>query len=191
MTWSWRILLPYLLTNYYFNRLLPVGGDSHRLNVISATSTLRNDMRQDSHVDVAVLLRITTACVWLSGCSPEQMHTMQTGRLWSLAEQCSSWVCCFIISLLKKSQIKLASSYSKIKRNKYESTNFNKSLLPPWQGGNYERGAGWSWPLEESSSMGCLKAVMSLKVHRKRTTFSCSFRIGAILTKNHTGVPER
>lgn len=38
--------------------------------------------------------------------------------------------------------------------------------------------------------MGCLKAVMSLKVQRNRTTFSCSFRIGAIFTKNQTGVPE-
>lgn len=31
---------------------------------------------------------------------------------------------------------------------------------------------------------------MSLNVQRNRTTFSCSFRIGAIFTKNHTGVPE-
>lgn len=38
--------------------------------------------------------------------------------------------------------------------------------------------------------MGCLKAVMSLKVQRNRTTFSCSFRMGAIFTKNQTGVPE-
>lgn len=46
-------------------------------------------------------------------------------------------------------------------------------------------------PFEESSSIGCLNAVMSLNVHRKSTTFSCSFRIGAIFTKNHTGVPEK
>lgn len=45
-------------------------------------------------------------------------------------------------------------------------------------------------PLHESSSMGCLKAVMSLNVQRNRTTLSCSLRIGAIFTKNHTGVPE-
>lgn len=44
-------------------------------------------------------------------------------------------------------------------------------------------------PLEDSSSIGCLKAVMSLKVHRNRTTLSCSFLIGAIFTKNHTGIP--
>lgn len=37
--------------------------------------------------------------------------------------------------------------------------------------------------------MGCLKAVMSLKVQRNKTTLSCSFRIGAIFTKNQTGVP--
>lgn len=39
--------------------------------------------------------------------------------------------------------------------------------------------------------MGCLKAVMSLNVQRNRTTFSCSFRMGAIFTKNQTGVPEK
>lgn len=48
----------------------------------------------------------------------------------------------------------------------------------------------WLLPLEESSSIGCLKAVMSLNVQRNRTTFSCSFRMGAIFTKNQTGVPE-
>lgn len=31
---------------------------------------------------------------------------------------------------------------------------------------------------------------MSLNVQRNRTTFSCSFRMGAIFTKNQTGVPE-
>jgi len=31
--------------------------------------------------------------------------------------------------------------------------------------------------------------VMSLKVQRNKTTLSCSFRIGAIFTKNQTGVP--
>ncbi len=46
-------------------------------------------------------------------------------------------------------------------------------------------------PLEESSSIGCLNAVMSLNVHRKSTTFSCSFRIGAIFTKNQTGIPGK
>lgn len=30
---------------------------------------------------------------------------------------------------------------------------------------------------------------MSLNVQRNSTTFSCSFRMGAIFTKNHTGVP--
>lgn len=35
-------------------------------------------------------------------------------------------------------------------------------------------------PLAASSSMGCLKRVMSLKVQRKRTTLSFSFLIGAI-----------
>lgn len=30
---------------------------------------------------------------------------------------------------------------------------------------------------------------MSLKVQRNKTTLSCSFRIGAIFTKNQTGVP--
>lgn len=35
-------------------------------------------------------------------------------------------------------------------------------------------------PLVASSSMGCLKRVMSLKVQRKRTTLSFSFLIGAI-----------
>ncbi len=44
-------------------------------------------------------------------------------------------------------------------------------------------------PLDESSSIGCLNAVISLKVQRKRTTLSCSFRMGAIFTKNHTGIP--
>lgn len=44
-------------------------------------------------------------------------------------------------------------------------------------------------PLDESSSMGCLNAVMSLNVHRKSTTLSCSLRMGAIFTKNHTGIP--
>ena len=44
-------------------------------------------------------------------------------------------------------------------------------------------------PFEESSSIGCLKAVMSLKVQRNRTTLSCSFLIGAIFTKNQTGIP--
>ena len=52
---------------------------------------------------------------------------------------------------------------------------------------------GFFWvcaaPFEESSSIGCLKAVMSLKVQRNRTTLSCSFLIGAIFTKNHTGIP--
>lgn len=61
----------------------------------------------------------------------------------------------------------------KKKRHKYISTNQNYK------------------PLHESSSIGCLKAVMSLKVQRNKTTLSCSFRIGAIFTKNHTGVPER
>lgn len=46
-------------------------------------------------------------------------------------------------------------------------------------------------PFEESSSIGCLNAVMSLNVHRKSTTFSCSFRIGAIFTKNQTGIPGK
>ena len=31
---------------------------------------------------------------------------------------------------------------------------------------------------------------MSLKVHRNSTTLSCSLRIGAIFTKNHTGIPR-
>ena len=53
-----------------------------------------------------------------------------------------------------------------------------------------QSGSVWSHPpFEESSSIGCLKAVMSLKVQRNNTTLSCSFLIGAIFTKNQTGIP--
>ena len=42
-----------------------------------------------------------------------------------------------------------------------------------------------------SSSIGCFKAVMSLNVHRKRTTCSFSFLIGAMCNRSHSGVPEK
>lgn len=74
---------------------------------------------------------------------------------------------------LKFSITRVTLTGKKKKRHKYISTNQNYK------------------PLHESSSIGCLKAVMSLKVQRNKTTLSCSFRIGAIFTKNHTGVPER
>lgn len=63
-------------------------------------------------------------------------------------------------------------------------------LLDIQQGSLLDQSDLWTRPpLEDSSSIGCLKAVMSLKVQRKRTTLSCSFLIGAIFTKNQTGVP--
>ena len=43
-------------------------------------------------------------------------------------------------------------------------------------------------PLFASSSMGCLRAVMSLKVHRNRTTASFSFLMGAMWSNSHNGV---
>lgn len=45
-------------------------------------------------------------------------------------------------------------------------------------------------PLVVSSSMGCLKTVMSLKVQRNRTTLSFSFLIGATCMYSHTGLPD-
>lgn len=48
-----------------------------------------------------------------------------------------------------------------------------------------------SWyrpPLVSSVSMGCLSAVMSLKVRRNSTTRSLSFFIGAICSSSHSGV---
>lgn len=44
-------------------------------------------------------------------------------------------------------------------------------------------------PFVVSSSMGCLKSVMSLKVQRKRTTLSFSFLMGATCMYSHIGVP--
>ena len=41
-----------------------------------------------------------------------------------------------------------------------------------------------------SSSMGCLSAVMSLKVQRNNTTMSRSFLIGEMCIRSHSGVPE-
>ena len=40
-----------------------------------------------------------------------------------------------------------------------------------------------------SSSMGCLRAVMSLKVQRNNTTTSLSFLIGDMCINSHSGVP--
>lgn len=48
--------------------------------------------------------------------------------------------------------------------------------------------AMWSPPLLSSCSMGCLRAVMSLKVSRNRTTRSRSFLMGAICSSSHSGV---
>ena len=42
----------------------------------------------------------------------------------------------------------------------------------------------------ESSSIGCLSAIISLKVQRKRTTISLSFLIGDMCIKSQRGVPE-
>lgn len=84
-------------------------------------------------------------------------------KSWSLCRDC--------LGNLKFSVTRV--TFTGEKRHKYISTNQNYK------------------PLHESSSIGCLKAVMSLKVQRNKTTLSCSFRIGAIFTKNHTGVPER
>lgn len=41
-----------------------------------------------------------------------------------------------------------------------------------------------------SSSIGCLKTVISLNVQRKRTTLSFSFLIGATCMYSHTGLPD-
>ena len=40
-----------------------------------------------------------------------------------------------------------------------------------------------------SSSIGCLRAVMSLNVHRNNTTTSRSFLIGDMCIRSHSGVP--
>ena len=40
-----------------------------------------------------------------------------------------------------------------------------------------------------SSSMGCLRAVMSLNVQRNNTTTSLSFLIGDMCINSHSGVP--
>lgn len=45
-------------------------------------------------------------------------------------------------------------------------------------------------PLEASSSIGCFKAVISLKVNKNKTTTSLSFFIGAICSKSQSGVPN-
>ena len=45
-------------------------------------------------------------------------------------------------------------------------------------------------PRPLSSSIGCLRAVMSLNVHRKRTTASFSFLMGATCKSSHNGVSE-
>ena len=43
----------------------------------------------------------------------------------------------------------------------------------------------------ESSSIGCLSAVISLKVQRNRTTMSLSFLIGDMCINSHRGVPGK
>ncbi len=43
----------------------------------------------------------------------------------------------------------------------------------------------------ESSWMGCLSAVMSLKVRRKSTTTSRSFFTGDTCRNSHSGVPAK
>ena len=45
-------------------------------------------------------------------------------------------------------------------------------------------------PFAFSSSMGCFKAVISLKVQRIKITWSFSFLIGAIFNSSHSGDPE-
>lgn len=44
-------------------------------------------------------------------------------------------------------------------------------------------------PFDSSLSSGCLRAVMSRKVHKKRTTTSRSFLMGAICNSSHNGEP--
>lgn len=44
-------------------------------------------------------------------------------------------------------------------------------------------------PLDSSLSSGCLRAVMSRKVHKKRTTTSRSFLMGAICNSSQSGEP--
>ena len=46
-------------------------------------------------------------------------------------------------------------------------------------------------PFPASFSIGCLRAVMSLKVSKKRMTASFPFFIGAICNKSHSGVPVK
>lgn len=46
-------------------------------------------------------------------------------------------------------------------------------------------------PLADSSSIGCLKAVMSMNVHKKSTTTSFSFVTGDICMDTHIGVSFR
>ena len=41
----------------------------------------------------------------------------------------------------------------------------------------------------ESSSIGCLRAVISLNVQRNRTTISLSFFMGEMCSNSHRGVP--
>ncbi len=43
-------------------------------------------------------------------------------------------------------------------------------------------------PLAESSSIGCLNAVMSMNVHRNSTTESLSLVTGAMCIETHIGV---
>lgn len=46
-------------------------------------------------------------------------------------------------------------------------------------------------PFVSSLSIGCFRAVISLKVSKNRTTISRSFLIGAICNKSHNGVSAK
>ena len=101
----------------------------------------------------------------------------------------------------------LGNIYSRLCRDRRDETGGYRGLGPGHRAGqpsklaqsrNYNRkmnSALLSWlqslpPISfASSSMGCLRAVMSLKVQRNRTTTSLSFLIGEMCISSHSGVP--
>jgi hypothetical protein len=73
------------------------------------------------------------------------------------------------------------------------SLKYNRLKEELLEGVGFERDSNGSkkmtLPLDSSLSSGCLRAVMSRKVHKKRTTTSRSFLMGAICNSNHRGEP--